>query len=119
MIEAMKQWLKSLQWAMHIYQGVSPPHLVESVLSLEKAIAEAEKQEPVSAQCKFDTEKEWGYNPYWTKHYEYRIKPEPKPDIVVSRWVYRDGSTAHCSQSNVKYTFDGATGELKSAEVLK
>jgi len=43
--EAMKQWLKSLQWAMHIYQGVSPPHLIESVLSLEKAIAEAEKQE--------------------------------------------------------------------------
>ncbi len=58
-------------------------------------------------------------NPYWAGCYEYRIKPEPQPDIVVSRWVYRDGSTAHCSQSNIKYTFDGETGELKSAEVLK
>ncbi len=56
--------------------------------------------------------------PAWTSK-KYRIKPEPKPDVVVSRWVYRDGSTAHCSQSNVKYTFDGETGELKSAEVLK
>ncbi len=55
--------------------------------------------------------------PAWTSK-RYRIKPEPKPDIVVSRWVYRDGSTAHCSQSNVKYTFDGETGKLKSAEVI-
>jgi len=63
---------------------------------------------------------EWGDapNPYWAEHYEYRIKPKPKPDIVVSRWVFKDGSTAQSSQSNVKYTFDGETGELKSAEVL-
>jgi hypothetical protein len=57
--------------------------------------------------------------PEWFTGDEYRIKPEPKPDIVVSRWVYRDGSTANCSKSNVKFTFDGATGQLKSAEVLK
>lgn len=55
--------------------------------------------------------------PAWTSQ-RYRIKPEPKPDIVVSRWVYQDGSTAHCSQSNVKYIFDGETGKLKSAEVI-
>ena len=63
---------------------------------------------------------QWGdcQNPYWAEHYEYRIKPEPKPDVVLFRWVYSDGSTAHCSQSNVKYTFDGDTGELKSAEVI-
>lgn len=56
-------------------------------------------------------------SPAWTSK-TYRVKPEPKPDVVVSRWVYRDGSTAHCSESNVKYTFDGETGQLKSAEVL-
>ena len=57
--------------------------------------------------------------PAWHELYEYRIKPEDrKPDIVVSRWVYKDGSTSHCSQSNVRYTFDGETGKLKSAEVL-
>ncbi len=57
-------------------------------------------------------------SPEWFTGDEYRIKPEPKPDIVVSRWVYSDGSTAHCSQSNVKYIFDGETGQLKSAEVI-
>jgi len=64
--------------------------------------------------------KQWIHSirPAWCEEYEYRIKPEPKPDVVVSRWVYRDGSTAHCSQSNVKYTFDGETGQLKSAEVI-
>jgi hypothetical protein len=56
--------------------------------------------------------------PQWYDEYEYRIKPEPKPDHVVSRWVYSDGSTAFYSQSNVKYTFDGETGKLKLAEVL-
>lgn len=56
--------------------------------------------------------------PQWFPDVEYRIKPEPKPDIVVSRWVYWDGSTANCSQSNVKYIFDGETGQLKSAEVI-
>jgi hypothetical protein len=71
-------------------------------------------------QVRISSSSEWqdSENPYWTKHYEYRIKPEPKPDIVVSRWVYRDGSTVHCSKSNVKYIFDGETGQLKSAEVL-
>ena len=59
-----------------------------------------------------------GENPSWDEDYEYRIKPEPKPDIVVSRWVYKDGSTSYCSQSNVRYTFDGETGKLKSAEVI-
>ena len=50
---------------------------------------------------------------------EYRIKPEEKPDIVISRWIYGDGSSGYCSQSNVKFTFDGETGKLKSAEVIK
>ncbi len=57
-------------------------------------------------------------NPHWIDHVEYRIKPTPKPDKVISRWVYADGSTAGCSQSNVRYTFDGETGKLKSAEVI-
>lgn len=60
-----------------------------------------------------DRNPNWGYQDAM-----YRIKPEPKPDIVVSRWVYKDGSTSYCSQSNVRYTFDGETGKLKSAEVI-
>ena len=41
----------------------------------------------------------------WNPNSEYRIKPEPKPDVIQ-----------FC---NLKLTFDGETGELKSAEVLK
>jgi hypothetical protein len=58
--------------------------------------------------------------------YEYRIKPETKPD--VAKYVYADFSDKTYSflldevdmgDSNLKLTFDGETGELKSAEALK
>jgi hypothetical protein len=51
--------------------------------------------------------------------WEYRVKPTPKPDWEVSRWVFQDGSTGFCTQSNVKYTFDGETRKLKAAEVIE
>jgi hypothetical protein len=63
---------------------------------------------------------------------EYRIKPEPKPDIVfyfgVSLNLYSNGtygvkstifSDSKCDSHNVKLIFDGETDELKSAEVIK
>lgn len=56
---------------------------------------------------------------------QYRIKPEPKPDIVVSYFVNAIGWVKYPSPldinmtANMKLTFDGETGELKSAEVLK
>jgi hypothetical protein len=71
----------------------------------------------------------------WLDNYEYRIKPEPKPDLVMysrvlSMQEHKDGgyyawvSNAYtqmpsCKNDNLKLTFDGETGELKSAEVLK
>ena len=68
----------------------------------------------------YSTESRWlpAEGRCWFSDVEYRIKPESKPDKTVSRWVYTDGSTAGCSQSNVRYTFDGETGKLKAAEVL-
>lgn len=73
--------------------------------------------------------------PMWSIHEEYRIKPEPKPDVVMYSRVlsvqkHKDGayyawvSNAYtempsCKADNLKLTFDGETGELKSAEVLK
>ena len=75
----------------------------------------------------------WGdvSHPCWFNHSEYRIKPEPKPDVVmyakvklnhfnhptiditsINRWT-------EYPFPNTKFTFDGETGELKSAEVLK
>ncbi len=59
--------------------------------------------------------------PAWHTSFEYRIKPEPKPDIIE----YWQNTLTNCGQmddaedANLKLTFDGETGELKSAEVLK
>ena len=73
----------------------------------------------------------WFYanNPTWQENMEYRIKPEPKPDVVG--YLYQDNSVwreYRKEQYNrnddlirpaIKLTFDGETGEPKSAEVLK
>ena len=57
--------------------------------------------------------------PRWNDNIEYRIKPEPKPDIVQERCIasWIGISTNLCP--NIRVVFDGETGELKSAEVLK
>jgi hypothetical protein len=62
----------------------------------------------------------------WYEDYQYRIKPEPKPDVVATFYFLCDlehqhvaGMKADLEDSNVKLVFDGETGELKSAEVLK
>lgn len=62
---------------------------------------------------------------YWYERVQYRIKPEPKPvdevgythiryNFYVGDWYVDDNKI-----DNLKLTFDGETGELKSAEVLK
>lgn len=63
------------------------------------------------------------YDPAWSKVSEYRIKPELKPDEVrygvVSDNRYGSLTLARCACDNIKLTFDGETGALKAAEVLK
>jgi len=66
-------------------------------------------------------------NPQWNTWDIYRIKPEPKPpepkpDVVEELSMYRNHNEVcmWChGKPNLKLTFDGETGELKSAEVLK
>jgi hypothetical protein len=57
-------------------------------------------------------------NPIWHPDNQYRIKPEPKPDVV--RYAVVSG-TMICQQDfhNVRAIFDGETGELKSVEMIK
>jgi len=56
---------------------------------------------------------------------EYRIKPTPKPDVVWYANPRIDGDICDYMRkipvagSNLKLTFDGETGELKYAEVIK
>ena len=61
--------------------------------------------------------------PSWNLKLKYRIKPEPKPDIVHRTRIvifepYTHGVKFDYGSENIQLTFDGETGELKSAEVL-
>ena len=48
-----------------------------------------------------------------------KIKPEPKPDVISFLCVLDPkGIVFGMVGANLKLTFDGETGELKSAEVL-
>ena len=60
--------------------------------------------------------------PLWFEVTQYRIKPEPKPDVVVQFHAvdYSVYSAMYFDRiPNLKLTFDVETCELKSAEVLK
>ena len=59
--------------------------------------------------------------PMWEEYEEYRIKPEPKPDVVMETVLKLEPFPKFVmhGKPNLKLTFDGETGELKSAEVLK
>jgi hypothetical protein len=57
------------------------------------------------------------HEPYWAACCLYRIKPEPKPDIVEWHNVARAGCTPK-SAPNIKLTFDGDTGRLIEAELV-
>ena len=76
---------------------------------------------------------EWkpiGANPQWFESLSFRIKPEPKPDVVEHMSIYRNLNRRYESErpvgeridigyvGNVQLTWDGETGKLKSAEVL-
>ena len=68
--------------------------------------------------------------PVWDVRFQYRIKPEPKPDIVafsaVNNFIFQENWSyvSHAklmqgSSHNLKLTFDGETGQPKSAEIIK
>ena len=62
-------------------------------------------------------------DPAWINSYEYRIKPEPKPDVIRYSTAFDDYMCPPCktfyTTHNLKLTFDGETLELKDAKVLK
>ena len=55
-------------------------------------------------------------DPWW----EYRIKPQPKPDVVQMWFAESNNFPTQrvMGEYNLKLIFDGETGKLKSAEVL-
>ena len=64
-------------------------------------------------------------DPYWVDSFQYRIKPEPKPDWSKHVRIETQNNQIFAWDlclpqfANLVLTFEGETGELKSAEVLK
>lgn len=57
--------------------------------------------------------------------WEYRIKPEPRPDVVKKYnvtlkdgWAFVDTNNQFYCPANLILFFDGVSGHLKSAEVI-
>jgi len=73
-------------------------------------------------QIQFFYNNQWldSVNPSWHKDHKYRIKPEPKPDIVRYYEVNKQfGGLSRMPYHNIKATYDGETGALKLSEVIK
>lgn len=66
-------------------------------------------------------------NPSWGEHNEYRIKPEPKPDVIDYAYVIKNPMNHSMTKiewtvkkwANLKLTFDGETGKLKNVEIIE
>lgn len=61
--------------------------------------------------------------PAWHTSFEYRIKPEPKPDVIeethiVYEFECNDWTLHPTKKPNIRFYFDGETGKLKSAEAI-
>lgn len=93
------------------------------------------------ATIEFLSESGWrlATSPGWSVDYDYRIKPEPKPDVVANAlmkfhnaWktpsirISWNGTVPEGYKHNlslgldcIAFTFDGETGKLKSVEIIK
>lgn len=101
---------------------MSQPHKHADIL---RAIADGKE-----VQCRALGDFDYGFftpklqNPITDHGLEWRVKPEPKPDVVHIRRVGQciDGdlymALAQTCAPNIRFTFDGETGRLKKAEVI-
>lgn len=83
-----------------------------------------------AVQCRKRESGEWYeidfdmFSPITHPQFEWRIKPEPKPDVVRYLATAPNHGVDHPDEifgerySTIKAIFDGDTGKLKSAEVL-
>lgn len=67
----------------------------------------------------------WELHPYpsWSPDCQYRIRPEPKPDVVRyaianDTFVEMCQTGCTCGQAAIKLTFDGETLKLKAVEMI-
>lgn len=91
-----------------------------------RAIADGKEVEYSRAGCSrwFLLYLDGGISPITDAELKWRIKPEVKPDVVMygKAFSYKtELNITHCqfNTDNLKLIFDGETGNLKSAEVIK
>jgi len=71
----------------------------------------------------------YGSYQYWHPRNQYRVKPEPKPDVVLFGCIMMDhpgkarintigADERKLDSDTCMFVFDGETGKLKKAEVL-
>jgi hypothetical protein len=77
-------------------------------------------------QVKYETAPDWATidNPRWSNNLQYRIKPNRPKEIEKILYLYLDieKNELHNRDSlvkNIMMVFDGDTGILKSAEMIK
>lgn len=62
-------------------------------------------------------------NPITHSELEWRVKPEPKPDVFLCRYIGIDVDNYlfldAMADANIIFTFDGETRKLKKAEVIE
>lgn len=98
--------------------------------------AELIKQWADGAQIQYLSDKGWWLDatgaPSWRDTTAYRVKPEPKPDVVLyaciekNDWKNITAAKVHACNADTRKTetdtvmfiFDGETGKLKDAQVL-
>lgn len=63
-----------------------------------------------------------GNLPLWSVNCEYRVKPEPKPDIIrygeTKTYGTYNWDSNKVSCHNIRAIFDGETGKLKAVELI-
>ena len=72
-------------------------------------------------QARIDKYDDWEdvYETYWYEDWEYRIKPEPKPDQFRTMFVELHPKLDNAyNKPNIKLTFDGETEKLKAVEII-
>jgi hypothetical protein len=64
--------------------------------------------------------------PWWITSCTYRVKPEPKPDVVKLGYAFKEGNWLSVNieiktkkDANVEFIFDGETDILKDVKLIK
>lgn len=102
---------------------MSTPHKHAAVI---KAWADGAKIQFRNAEPRTWIDIAEGHQPLWALEMQYRVKPEPKPDVVRLQRVYyhetvgvmgRQGTSPEW-EANVEFTFDGETSKLKGVKLI-